>query len=285
MATFANSLQQSTNEIKTYTIDYTLDLPAAGTVIAGTATHTPPSGGTLTPTVQVSNPYVYATLPAPSVTGVHYLDVLATFNDGQTSSVRVPINVVYPAAIARVGMADIISDLRGLTDANVDDYTIAGNSFWSDAQLQRILDRHRTELIWAEMTAQENGDGTWTDYIVGAGNLEAGDVLIVQDLNGATVDSSLYTVDYMRGVVTFNADTTGTSYWVSARSYDLNGAASEIWQMKLGHYSSAVDFSTKVHSISRSQLYEHAKQMLERFELKSDSGFGSMEVFRSDTDC
>jgi hypothetical protein len=45
-----------------------------------------------------------------------------------------------------------------------------------------------------------------------------------------------------------------------------------------------VDFSTKVHNIKRSQLYEHAKEMAELFESKGDSGFGTLAVIRSDTD-
>src|SRR5690349_5080407 len=131
MATFANELAQSTNEVKTFTIDFTNDLPTGGTVIAGTATHTPPYGGTLSPSVLVSNPYLYVTLSNPSSVGVNYLDVLATFNDGDKSSVRVPVNVVYPTATARAGMVDILSDLRGMTDSGPNEYEVAGVPFWS----------------------------------------------------------------------------------------------------------------------------------------------------------
>lgn len=59
MALFATNQTQATGEIRTYTIDYTDDLPTGGTVSSGTATHTPPSGSASTVTVSVSSPYVY----------------------------------------------------------------------------------------------------------------------------------------------------------------------------------------------------------------------------------
>lgn len=288
MATFADSLQQATNEIKTYTIDFTNDLPTGGTISAGTVTHTPPSGSASTPTVSVTSPYVYATLGIQSVPGVHYLDILATFSDSDKSAVRVPINVVYPAVTARSGMADIISDLRGICDASIGDYEISGVPFWTDAQLQRILDKHRTELKWVEMEAQEEASGAYLEYSIGYGNLEATTggtaIFIVQDINGATIASSEYSVDYLRGVVTFTSDTSGTAYYVTGRFFDIEGAAAEVWQMKLGHYSGAVDFTTKGHTINRSQLYDHAKEMVAKYEAKGSGGFGTMSVFRSDTD-
>lgn len=289
MATFASGLQQSTSEIKTYTIDYTNDLPTGGTVSGGTATHVPPTGGTVsTVTVLTSSPYVYATLPAQSVTGVHYLDVLATFNDGNKSAVRVPINVVYPSTPARSGMADVISDLRSMTDASAEDYTVAGVPYWSDAQLQRILDKHRTDLKWVEMEAIEEGSGAYLEYSIGYGSLEQTTggtaIFLVQDVNGTTISSSNYSVDYSRGLVTFTSDTSGTAYYVTARSYDLEGAAAEVWRNKQSHYGAAVDFSTRVHDIKRSQLFEHARQMAEHYASMGDSGFGSMVISRSDTD-
>lgn len=288
MTTFETALQQSTLEIKRYTADFTNDLPTGGTVASGTTTHTPPSGGASTPTISVSSPYVYATLPAQAVLGLHYLDILATFSDGQKAEQRIPIEVVYPSPTARVGMADLISELRMMADCGADDYTIAGVPFWTDAQLQKILDNHRTELKWEEMTAQEEGDGTYLDYSIGYGNLEQTTggtaIFIVQDLNGAAVSSSSYSVDYARGVVTFNADTTGTAYYVTGRYYDMQGAAAEVWRKKQGHYASAVDFSTKVHNIRRSQLWEHAKERAEHYESLSSGGFGTMQVIRSDMD-
>lgn len=288
MATYSEAQSQGTVEVHTYTVDFTNDLPTGGTVTAGTATHIPPSGSVSSVAVTVSNPYVYATLPLQTALGTHYIEVTGTFNNNDISSVRIPIYVLYPSPNSRTGMADVITDLRGMTDTAPDDYQLAGVPYWTDDQLQRILDNHRTELKWVEMTAEEDGNGEYHDYSTGYGNLEQTTggtaIFFVQDVNGLTVDSAEYTVDYQRGVVSFTEDTAGTAYYVTGRYYDLEGAAADVWRRKQSHYAKAVNFSTKVHSLSRAQLYEHAREMAELFESKGDSGFGTMEVMRSDTD-
>jgi hypothetical protein len=288
MATFAAGQNNSTNEIKTFTVDFTDDLPSGGTVTAGTATHIPPSGAASNISVAVSSPYLYATLPVQTVKGIHYIDVLGTFNNNDKSSLRIPVHMLYPDVLARTGMEDLITELRALTDSNVDDYTIAGVPFWSDKQLQDILDNNRTDFKWSEMEGQQEGNGAYLDYAIGYGNFEQTTggtaIFMVQDLNGASVDSGGYSVDYRRGVVTFAADTIGAPYYVTGRSYDLNGAAAEVWRRKRSHYHTAVDFKTDNMSVSRSQLYKNANEMVTHYEGLAVGGFATIDVLRSDTD-
>jgi hypothetical protein len=93
MGTEISDLKQFKSEIRKWTIDYTDDLPATVTVASATATHTPPSGAASSPTVAVSTPYVHVTLGALAVTGLHILDIVATFTDSEKSSVRLNIEV------------------------------------------------------------------------------------------------------------------------------------------------------------------------------------------------
>jgi hypothetical protein len=175
-----------------------------------------------------------------------------------------------------------------MTEAGTIDYAVAGVSYWTDDQLQRVLDNHRLDLKWYEMTAIEEATSQYFDYSIGYGNLEATTggtaIFIVQDANGNAVTSPTYTVDYQRGVVTFDTDTEGIYYWVTGRSYDLDAAAADVWRKKQSHYARAVDFSTDGHNISRSQLYDHAKEMTSHFQMQGSGGFGSMDMIRSDTD-
>jgi hypothetical protein len=288
MTTYADLQIQSTRAVTTYTADFTNDLPAGGTVTGGTAIHVPPSGSASNITTVVSSPYIYATLPVQSVFGVHFVDVVATMSNGEQAVIRIPISVVFPSPAAREGMADIISDLRGMTDAGPDDYELSGVPYWTDAQLQRILDNHRTEIRGLEIIPEQEFDGSYKFYPVGYSNIEQTTggtaIFYVQDVDGNNLSSALYSVDYQRGVVTFVDDTLGTPYWVTGRAYDLDGAAGEIWRRKQSHYAAAVDFSTKVHNISRSQLFAHAKEMAEHYSSLCSHGFGSMDVMRSDTD-
>src|SRR5512146_199732 len=288
MATFSTANIQSTAEIRTYTVDFTNDLPSGGTVAGGTATHTPPSGAATIPVTSVVSPYVYVAVGPLTQLGVHYVDVLATFSNNDKSAVRIPLNVVYPTPTARTGMVDLITELRGLTDAGVNDYSIAGIPYWSDAQMQTILDKRRTDLKWVELEAWEEADGSYLTYASGYGNLEQTTggtaIFIVQDVNGDPVLSPTYTVDYNRGLITFDSNTSGLSYWLTARSYDLNAAAADVWRKKMVHYHTAYNYSTNGDNRSRAALYEHAKEMAAWFEGMGQDGVSSVTMFRSDTD-
>ena len=95
MSTEISDLEQSKSEIRKRTCDFTDDLPATVTVSSATATHTPPSSEASTPTVAVVTPLVHVTLGPLSVTGLHILDILATFSDSEKSAMRLNIEVKF----------------------------------------------------------------------------------------------------------------------------------------------------------------------------------------------
>ena len=292
MAAYARDNIQTVQEIRTYTIDYTDDLPVGGTVTAGTATHIPPLGNALPVGCAVINPYVYVTVPALGVTGVHYVDVLATFNNGDKSPIRVEINAVYAATLARPGLVDLITELRSMTDASASDYSLGGLPYWTDLQLQAVLDKHRTEIKFLEMDtspdAPVGGNVQYHDYTVGWGNLEQTTggtlVFIVQDVLGNSVPLASYTPDYQRCLVTFAVNTLGLTYFVTARSYDLDGAAAEVWRKKQVHYHTAINFITDNQSLSRESLFSHAREMAAYYESIGRKGMSSIQMVRDDTD-
>lgn len=292
MATYSSDFPQGTNEIHTYTVDFTDDLPTSGTVTAGTATHTPPSGSASSITTSVTSPYVYATVPALSLVGVHFIDVLATFSDSDKSSVRIPINVVYPTATGRIGMAALIAELRGLAEAAPSDYTVAGVPYWVDAQLQDVLDIHRVDVVFEQLQSYPvqiaGGSISYKDYRSAYGYLEAttggSEIFYVQTGTGTVIASSGYTPDYRRGQIQFTADQAGTTYYLTGRSYDLNASAADIWRRKASHNAVAFDFSTDNHSVHRSQVYQHCLEMAQFFEGKSAQAVETISMFRSDMD-
>lgn len=291
MATFSSDQQQQTNEIHTYTVDFTNDLPSGGTVTAGTATHTPPSGNATALTTSVTSPYVYVTVPVLSVTGLHYVDVLATFNNSDKSSVRIPINIVYPAVTARIGLLSLIAELRSLCEANPDDYSIAGIPYWSDAQLQDILDIHRLDIIFEQLqmfpVTVSGGTLNYLDYRSSHGYLEQTTggtaILYLQDSAGANISSANYAPDYRRGTFQFSADQRGSVYYMTGRSYDLRASAADIWRRKAAHVApTSFNFSTDNHSVSRAQVYDHCLQMAEFFEARQNNSVQTVPMFRSD---
>lgn len=196
---------------------------------------------------------------------------------------------------ARTGMANLISDLRGLAEAGVNEYTIEGIgsvvTYFSDDQLQNILDSNRRDVIFepAQMypTQIAGGSLSYQDYRSMYGNYEAttgGSVIFyIQDSTGAFKGTADYTPDYRRGQFQFATNQAGSVYYITGRSYDLNSAAASVWRQKAAHYSAtSFDFSTDNHSISRSQVYTHCLEMAAYFEGMSGESIQTIPMFRSD---
>jgi len=289
MATYKEaSIQQSTGEIRIWTFDYTDDLLSGVTVASGTATHTPPSGDAGSVTVTASSPYLYLQVGPLSVTGQHYLDGLATLSNGEKSNITLAFTVNYPTLTARSGMLDIIRDLRAKTDAGPNDFTVAGVPYWSDKQLQTALDKNRQDFYRAnaEPQIQYVGGGTteYKIYYTGIENIEqtTGGTAIfwIEDADGDKLSSDDYTMDYERGVITFDTDHGGTAYYVTGRTYDLNTAAANIWQQKAANAGKYFDFSTDNHSLKKSQLMQHCLEMSNYYS--SLAGPTTIQMYRED---
>ena len=177
-------------------------------------------------------------------------------------------------------MAELIADLRALTDAGVSDYTVGGMTYWSDQQLQDALDGRRIALRFVEMEAQSdyaNGAYTYTEYTLPAANIEGGTALSVLDNAGSAIGTALWSFDRNRGVVTFTADTAGASRFVTGRAYNLDLAAADVWRKKASHYAAAYDVSTDNHSLKRSQLIQHCQAMAREFEARGGPASITME--------
>jgi hypothetical protein len=290
MATIiAASILQSTPEIRKWVVDFTDDLLAGVTVSSAVATHTPPSGAATSPTVSTSTPYVTVTLGPLAVTGVHYLDVLATLSNSEMSEVRIVAPVGHLAPTARPTLLTLIGELRQMTDAGPADYTLAGVTYWTDAHLQAALDRHRVDLYREPLTALEThvGGGTvhWLDYQSGYGHLEETSggtaIFVVEDSTGVDQGTASWSADYARGRITFSQNQGGTAYYLTARSYDLNAAAADVWRTKAAQSAKLYHVSTDNHSLSREQIFAHALQMADYYAGRAAPAL--TDLYRSDS--
>lgn len=191
---------------------------------------------------------------------------------------------------ARTGMADLISQVRGLAYVGTADFTVGTVSYWSDDQIQQSLDRHRINIYQEALEPRPvlgtANDYQYYEYHARLGNLESGTiagsaVFIVQQYNGGSAPT--YTPDYNTGIITFTADTEGTAYMLSARSYDLNAAAADIWRGKAAFASQYFDFSTDNHSIKKSQFYTQCLEMASYFSgISQTQSFNVTTMYRSD---
>lgn len=104
---------------------------------------------------------------------------------------------------------------------------------------------------------------------------------IIQNGTGGTISTADYSVDYPRGLVTFVADTTGQTRYVTGYAYDMNAAAADVWTQKAAHYSVAYDVNTDNHGLKRSQIIANCMMLAKEFA--AGAAVRSISVDRSDT--
>lgn len=177
---------------------------------------------------------------------------------------------------ARSGMTGLIEQLRGMTETAAGDWTQGTANYWDDDHLQAALDDHQTIIYQhAIEPIDEYAGGTLVTkrYPLGVQNLEATTggtaIFYLQDGTWNTVGTALYSADYRRGLVTFAANTAGSTYYLTGYSYDLNAAAADVWEIKANHYASAYDVSTDNHNLKRSQLYDHCRERVAHFRMQA----------------
>ena len=179
--------------------------------------------------------------------------------------------------MARTTMAALLLDLRGMTDAGTADFSVGTANFWADDQLQIVLDRHRVDIYRDPLQPIPDHAGSavlsYTTYRSRWANLEAtsggSQIFIVEDPVGTDKGTATYSVDYRRGIVTFGADQKGTVYYMTGRSYDVFGAAADVWRMKAGNAAKRFSFSTDGHNLQRNQILDHCMKMASYYEGQS----------------
>jgi len=191
---------------------------------------------------------------------------------------------------ARAGMAEIIAELRALGAAGTADFSIAGVAYFTDDQLQAILDQHRQDWTAIPLIAQsyqENGTTYYYDYFIPPDlgkfwEREASGTAYwrVTDSTGVDQGTSLYDVDWDGLKITFAADQKGTFYCLTGRTFDLNRAAAQVWRQKAAYYAMDVDWQTDGHRVNASQASKQCLAFAEEFEAKA--GGVSVQMIRWD---
>lgn len=171
---------------------------------------------------------------------------------------------------ARTGLSDLITILRGYCNAGTADYSAGGTTFWSDDQIQTVLDRHRAEItnrfVQPVPRVITGGAIAYYDYYIGIGNWESGTALAVENGQGQAYGTALYSVDATRGIINFPSGTGGSIVAITGHAYDVNSAAADLWRVKAAAYASSYDFSTDNHRMNRSQLIKNCFDMANLYE-------------------
>lgn len=189
--------------------------------------------------------------------------------------------------MARAGMANLIRQLRVNGAAGSNDELVNGVQYWTDDQLQEILDAHSQDIndvplvTYSEMVA---GVTVWKKYYIPASipiNLEGassvGEFTVVDTL-GNTVTG--YTLDLPRRRLDFTASQEGRTYYLRARSFDINKASAELWTKKASLYAELIDWKAGTYNLKEDQVYQHALERAAYWAGKS--GFGRVKLNRDD---
>lgn len=196
--------------------------------------------------------------------------------------------------MARSTMTNLIQTVRGFAQAGTSEYTAGTVTYWTDDQIQEVLDRHRYEVRFDTLESFPvtvgGGSVQWFDYQSSYRWFESTDGgtarFIVQDSTGATVTS--YTAQPQRGLITFNSNTGGTVYNLTGFAYDVYGAAADIWTQKAAQYAVKIDFKTDNHEVRRSHIMQNLDSMIARYTAMSGVPYQSSNVatiYRGDAIC
>lgn len=185
----------------------------------------------------------------------------------------------------------MLQELRTYTLVGPTDYTVNSVSYFSDDQLQTLLDRTQlvSRLVPLRPIPVRNGSLTqWFDYLIPEElgiwyeETTTSGAFVVKDFTGTALTVGVdYTVNYQSRIITFATSTGGQSYLLDAKTYDLYAAAAACWRQKAGFESQRVDWSSDNHNIKASQRRDYCIKMAEYYEQKSGiSGDGGITVGR-----
>ena len=160
----------------------------------------------------------------------------------------------------RSSMAALVGRLRQMTFAATDD-EFGGETFWSDEQLQEVLDRAgRTFVRGAKLTARSYKLAGETQYNEQFFSVKPQSAVIeenavVRDSDGNEIED--VTIDYGLKVVIFGTNPSSSSqYYIDLYLYDLNAAAAEVWETKAAHRFDWVNMRGGNHKFDFNQTPE-----------------------------
>lgn len=170
----------------------------------------------------------------------------------------------------RESMLGFIKELRRMTDASSTETFVDGVQYWTDDQLQTILDMYRRDVLDVTLLPayqKEAGSNVTYRYYIPdtVGTWIENDPLYLQvlDENGNVLTD--YTYDTSNRYILFNSNTDGAIRLLRCRFFDLRLAASRVWFDKAGHRVALIDWKAGGQSLNEDQEYQHCMQMFELY--------------------
>lgn len=186
----------------------------------------------------------------------------------------------------------IIDEVRRLSGVGTAEFSVGTVSYFTDAQIERILDSRRIRLHRHEIVFEpelSSGGGTviykharigfpWVEDVSEGGTT---DQFKITDTNGSIIGTTNYTLSPEDGFVTFSADQHGSIRYVTGWVHNPYKAAYEVllsWSFQLARQP---DWATDNMRVWRSQkvvqIREQMKQLKEMAGLAPNINVISMD--------
>jgi hypothetical protein len=168
-------------------------------------------------------------------------------------------------------MATLIAQVRQMTGAGTAEYQVGAVTYFTDDQVQDLLDACRGELwqqpLTAEETWQPGGTTETTRFRLSLAPVESGANFSVVDRLGNVISSGDYTLDPVQGLVTFATEPASTDLYVRAVAFDVYAAAANLldqWAGALAVHGFTVEQGTKLNRRERQESLRDASRQLRR---------------------
>lgn len=188
---------------------------------------------------------------------------------------------------ARAGMANLITQLRSMTDADPAEFTLNSQTYWSDDQLQVYLDQQCNNVFRETIPpvpTYTNNVVQYFDYFWHFPNIEEAatgvEAFKLENALGQSVDPASYTINYESQHIRFLVSTTGEIMWLTYRAYNLERTAANVWGLKAANVANRFDVRTDNHQLSRSQLQKQYLAMADYY--RRQAGGNAKKMQRSD---
>lgn len=271
-------LFQGIDEVQAYsflTTAWGVDAPVAGTAFifneAGTDVGTINFGGTIGGTATVSGSTITMPIVQNLTAGVKY-KLFCSFSstDGQ---VKKPWTWLYgqdfDSGGSRIGMRNLVRIVRQLTNADTHEMEINGEVYWSDSDIQTVLDRHSMRVIEKDLefvSQYETGTTIYKILPTGFTDWEeptSGNTRwVLRDHGGTVVGTANYTYDKGNGIINFTSDQGGTvNYNLTAYTYDKYAAAADLLEWRMANFMLWYNFRSENQSLNRSDAFKQVKSV------------------------
>lgn len=174
---------------------------------------------------------------------------------------------------ARTGVQYLVNEVRRLTGAGTNEFTVGTVTYFSDDEIERLLDRRRARLarhevsFEYELSTDNTGSAVYKNARIGYPWLEdvsTGSVdFIVTNGKGSVFSTADYTLSPEDGFLTFSTDQNGSARYVTGWVHNPHQAAMDVLVSWKAQLSMDVDWETDNMKVKRSQKAEAVDSQIE----------------------